>query len=269
MLTNRRIIPLLTALCALLFLGTACAEANRTTVRRYTVSDGAGGTQPALLWESNRYPDFEARVSDTCWSEAQVGAPVPGSCVSPVSTILEANPYRTNAPLAFIGSMIAMAAILAYSLRRIAWQPHVEPEPVAPPPEADAPSAAPVLQLMRVVNTEKDAETAAVAAGHDIPRPGLVGSATALVAVVLLIALVGYGATLAWAAITAILMFAGLGLLELAVLLPTPLQISGKGAVVSRMLFAAGIAATFLGLVLVGAALPTPLTDLHGLAWLG
>jgi len=268
-LTRPRTGFLLTALLAVLVLATACAEADRTVSRKYRVSSGSGSSQPALLWQSNRYPDFEARVSEDCWAEAEVGATVPDGCVSPASTILEGSAFRTNQRLAFLGSLIAIGAMLAFALRRIAWQPDVEPEPVKPPAEADTPSAAQVLQLMRVVNTEKDAETAAVAAGHDIPRPGLVGSATALVAVVLLTALVGYGAALGWAAITAIFIFAGLGLLELAVLLPTPLQISGKGAVVSRMYFALGIAATFIVLVLVGAAIPTPLTDLHGLAWLG
>lgn len=261
-----RVVALVALLPVLLL--TACAEVNRIVLDRYTVSDGAGGPEPALRWESNRYPDFEARVSDDCWRAARIGDPVSEDCVSTLSTVLEGDPYRANAPLALLASALFSAALLAVALRLVAWRPAVTPPTEATRTSEAQPPDADLVRVMRATDAEKDAQAIADRAGRDTPRPGVTGLALGALLLVPPMLIVGYGATLAWVGITAILLFAALALLELLVLLPMSFRVTNSYPAVPRMLFVAGIAASFLTLAIAGSFIPTPLVDLHGLAWL-
>jgi len=260
-----RTIAVALALAALL-AAAACAEVERTAVRRTTVSDGAGGTRPALIWESDRYPTQQRAVSDQCWDEVTIGESPPDSCISPLSVFFEGNAYGRAPGLALAGSLIVIAGLLWFALRQIAWLPDV-PRPGSPqPPDTDR-GPADVIQMMRAVDEEKGAQAVAEAAGHDIEHPVPVGLAVGVVLVAALMLLFGYGTTLGWAAVTALILFGGIGIVELLLTLPTRPHVADLHPAAMRMLFLGGVAAAFLGLAIAGTLVRTPLLDLHGVAW--
>lgn len=265
--TRSRPALIFAALLGVAVLASACADVERITISRHRVSNTVGGDYPALLWESNRYPDFQGRVSDACWDDAELGGPLPDSCVSAVSSILEANPYRTNRALAVLVSLVVGAGILGFALRRIAWRPAVPPEQASTTPLSEATTSSRAVDLMRVIDAEKGAQVVAEATGHDLPRPGLFGAGLGAIALPPLILLVGYGAALGWAAVTAALFLGVIGVVNLVILLPTRFQPSDVSATISRMYFVGGVAVAFLGLAVIGSLISTPLKDLHGVDW--
>ena len=223
----RRRPRLLPALLAASVLLVACAEVDRTVTHRAFLPNEDGRIVRTIGWESNRYPPQRINADDdACWEATAVGAPLPEVCLTPRILFDETDPYDQAAWIAFAATLTAIAALLAFALRRIAWQPAVDSRTLhAPPPRSLDPSDA--VSLMRSVTEEKLAQDQAAGERRDVRRPFLVGAAIAAAALLPPVFLIGYGA---------------------------------------RLLFFTGIAGTLLLASAIGLVQRTPLEALHGIA---
>jgi hypothetical protein len=263
---SRRILAL--AFVAAL-LATGCASVERSVQAKRVESHPDGKPQPVVVWDSNLYPEYKANVDQECYDRAQVGAPVPEGCVKPLHVILEANPYRSASGLSFLASLLVMGALTAFTMRWIGWRPRVRTDQAEQTALAQQHAASPAgVRLMHAVSGEKRARSTATARGRDLRRPAPTGALFGVALLIPAVLLFGYGAALAWAVVTAVLTFLALGLAELLLLLPGPPEVADPHVPISRMLFLAGVCAAFLAVTLFAALIPTPLLDLHGLAWL-
>ena len=78
-----RSITLPLALVAALLLAGGCATVERSVEERHIESDFSENPKAVVVWNSNLYPDFEAKVSEDCYDRAEIGQPVPDGCVTP------------------------------------------------------------------------------------------------------------------------------------------------------------------------------------------
>jgi len=258
-------------ICALAFVvavfASGCATVERSVEGRHVEANPSGEPQPVVVWDSNLYPVFEANVSQGCYDRAEIGSAVPSGCVRPLHVVLEANLYRWTRGPAFFGSLLVMGALTLFSMRWIGWRPRVavDREEQAALGRDHAGRSAEV-RLMHAVSGEKKARSTATTLGRDLRHPAATGALFGLALLVPSTLLFGYGASLGWAAVTAVLTLLLLGVAELVLLLPFPPQVSDPHTPISRMLFLAGVCVAFLLVALQAALLSTPLLDLHGLS---
>jgi len=259
--------PLPLAVLAILLLA-ACAEVDRTVTAREIVVPENDDPYRAVTWESNRYPLFESRPSEDCWDEAVIGQPPPEVCLSTEVLASEADPYRWSRGFTTAGALLVIGALFWFATRRVGWQPSVE-STTASDPARRAFSSADAVTLMRGIEQEKEAQGIAIRSRRDLGRPALVGLLIALVAVIPLIGLIGWGAGFGWTVVTGVFLIIGVGAAYVLYLVPLPPMPADNEAYIARLLFLTGAALGFIIPAAIGLLQRAPLEELHGIAWLG
>ncbi len=263
--------PRAAALLALLpvLLLTACAQVDRTVTARDFLPNEDGRVVRTVAWESNRYPPHSiAAEDDACWEAAAVGQPVPEVCLTSRILYGETDPYDQHPTIALAGTLAAIAALLWFTLRRVAWQPAVDSRTT----EANARrafSATDAVALMHSVDEEKLAQGEATEVRRDVRRPALVGALLAAAALLPLILLVGYGPTLGWANATGAITFFGVAFATVIFLIPLPPRPADPDSYTSRLLFLAGATAVLTVVAFLAVQLRVLMLELNGIAPLG
>lgn len=259
---------LLAALLATAVALVGCVEVERTVTNLDFLADEHGIVRRSIVWESNRYPPQQVEATDACWDAAAIGSPVPEVCLTSRVISSEADPYEDLPWVAFAGSMLAIAGLIWFALRRIAWQPSVASRSAARE-EGRTFSPANARRLMKSVAEEKVAQDVATTERRDVRWPVLVGAAIVAVGLVPLSLILGYAAALAWAVHTGTLTFYGLAAGVIVVTVPLPPRPADPDAFISRLIFIAGATIVFTVGAFAAALLHTPMRELNGIAWLG
>jgi hypothetical protein len=257
----------LAALLAVLLLLTACAEVNRTVTAREVVVDD-GDPHRVVVWESNRYPRFEALPDDSCWSEATIGQPPPEACLTTDALASEADPFRWSRGITTAGALLAIGSLVWFATRRIGWQPTVDSTTAGDAARRGF-NSADAVSLMRGIEREKEAQHIASGSRRDLGRPALVGFLIALAALLPLVGLLGWGMGLGWGVVTGVFLILGVGGAFVVLLVPLPPMPADHEAYTQRLLFFTGAAVGLLVISGIGLLQRAPLVELHGLAWLG
>ena len=177
---------LLILIGALLLLG-ACAEANRVVDTARSVERPNGETVYTVSWHSDLYT--AQAVSHTaldrdgfvrgCFERAIVGEPLPSDCLTRDALFNETGAFSRN-PLATLAiSLLALAGLFYFSMRRIGAIPSSEAMATASPGPPGAGTRAgrraapdPAVALMQSAGAQKDAYAEEWEARQHLARPG-------------------------------------------------------------------------------------------------
>lgn len=252
-------LPLLALLLAL--SAAACTEVDRTVTSR-------GGSSGAIVWHSDRYGVYRgASTNEDCTAQARIGQPVPDACLTPAALAADTSAYERHPWPAAVAGLIVAALAVAFALRRVAWRPVVQSSTAgeAPPTNLDPDEA---VHLMRGVAREKSTVEANAPLERDLRYPARTGAAAALVLMLPVAILIGYGATLGWAGAIGIPALVLLAFATVAFLTPLPPRAANPHVVVARLLFLGGFAGALALASFLGTLWRTAMLQLNGLPWL-
>jgi hypothetical protein len=259
---------LLAAVVGLAAVALGCAEVDRTVINRDFLQNDVGTIERAVVWESNRYADHQTHAGDACYEAAAIGEPVPDSCITARAVFSEADPHGQWPLVAYPASALAIAALVLFAARRVAWQPRYDPRLSAtdtPPPSEGSLD----IGVMRSIARDRVGADVIAARRRDVRRPALVGAAVAAAALLPLVLLVGYGATLIWAVHTGTALFIGLAVAVVMLLLRLPPRPANTDAHISRLQFLGGATVVLTVGAFLAAFWRLPMVELNGIALLG
>ena len=195
-----------------------------------------------------------------------VGEPLPDSCLTKRVLRADTDAFERSPAVAWATTLVAIAGLLWFALRRIAWVPRVAAvtEHRVASPIPDSGSAA--IELMRSTDAERESRMEAEADGHDLRHPWWVGLAIGVIPLIVMSLLVGWGTSLSWARRPGLLIFLGLGLISLPMVLGR-FQRSDMHPMIMRLQFLGGVSVGMLLLFLTGMGLRGLLLNLNGVAW--
>ena len=266
------LVPVAGAIAA---LAAGCATPDRIVVSQGVEDGGDGIPRATVTWRSDLYGEYANRgdfegdgFASNCYRQAAVGEPVPEGCLTLGAVLDETGAYRRSPWLAFTGTLLATAALAWFALRRIAWLPRV-PHSGAPPSEGPRSStpAPDLVRMMRQTDAERSSHQQAWEAGRDVRHPIPLGLGTALVTLLVLTALVGYGTTLEWAFATGVLVFFPVAIYG-ALVLTSVIRVAGDMyATLQRVYFLGAASLLALGIGFFGRAFSLAVRELNGIAW--
>jgi hypothetical protein len=249
-------------LLLVLLLLAGCADVERTVTARDVGETGAR----TVAWESNLYPSQNVRASVDCWERAIVSEAVPDDCLTGRVLAFETEGHTRSPWIAWGGSVLVIASLLWFAMKRIAWRPTIASRTVSTPAPRHLAAAA-AVRLMRSVDEERADQLASGERAHDVRHPATVGVSAAVLLLVSLILLFGYGSALGWANVTGFLVLIGLAIGGTFILMPLGPRPLDPDASVSRMVFLGSFGAVFFLTPLVGLGFRPPVLELNGVAW--
>jgi len=250
-----RIPTLIAAALALLLLGSACVETNRTVTNTQAPVSPGENKLHKVSWQSDLYEPQRSSgrhsyITD-CFDQAIVGQPLPDACVTRSVLLEETGAFRRSRTIAPALMLLVIGGLLWYSRRQIAYLPPQELEEapqVAPASSGLAGTRSSAQRLLEVGEAARDAHTEAWAERSDLRRPGAIGLLFGVVITVVAAAVLGFGTGIEWAFVTAavVAFFAGsIYLATFLAMVPARVQLD---PLYQRLGFFAGIASGMLGL---------------------
>lgn len=267
-----RIRSLAPALLGLMLFLSGCATADRV-VTSQEVTKNTDGTQTyRVIWVSEVYGQRSYAIQDPapgfidCYRLTRVGESLPQTCLSLPLLRTDSDAFNRDWWLAWASTLVVIASLVAFSMRRISWQPLVAPATGHLDSGVAIGTPKSAVELMRSVESEKESQVVASALGHDIPQPGWIGLGAGLVMLALLTSLVGYGTSLSLGFVIGRLMFFGVG--SVATLLQFGmLPNSNMDPLIRRLFFLGGVMVALLVVSYFGLGLREPLLEWNGVDW--
>ena len=283
---------------ALLLLG-ACAQANRVVDATRSAERPNGETLYTVSWRSDLYAaqavshrtlERDGFVRDGfvrgcfvrgCFERAVVGEPLPSDCLTREALFNETGTFSRN-PLATLGiSLLALAGLLYFSMRRIGAIPSSEALATASPGPTGAGTRAgqraapdPAVSLMQSAGAQKDAYAQEWEARQHLARPGqgrryvALGLSIGIAFVIAAGLLVGFIAGGELGFVTALVIYLGVAVIYVFSL--TSLLATGthREALYQRLALFSGAATGMLLGGLLGSLLLAPQIEWDGVRWL-
>lgn len=267
-----RVRSLVPALLGLMLLLGGCATGDRVVTSQDVVENADGSQTYRVTWVSETYGQRSYAIQDPapsfidCYRLTRVGESLPQTCLSLPLLRTDSDAFNRNWWLAWASTLAVIVSLVAFSMRRIGWQPLVPPATGHLDSEAATGTPKSAVELMRSVEFEKESQVEAFAVGHDIPQPGWIGLGTGLVLLALLTLLVGYGTSLSLSLIIGRLMLLGVG--SVATLLQFGmLPNSNMDPLIRRLFFLGGVMVALSVVSYFGLSLREPLLELNGVDW--
>src|SRR5690606_16714676 len=225
------------------------------------------GEVRTVAWESNRYPDYSAAQvwGPECWNRAVVGEALPDACLTASALASETDPFRASPWTAGTAALLAIGVLGLVGWRTVGVHPIVARSNTgdSSPSHFDEVAA---VSLMQHTESERSARIAAEPRRRDPSHPFIRGGVLALLVLVPLVLLFGYGRTLGWALntglILGVLAVPPLALMQLTLVRPTDLD-----SAIARASFLCGAVATLLFGSFLALMFRVPLRGLNGVEW--
>lgn len=250
-----RIPTLIVAALALLLLGSACVEANRTVTNTQAPVSPGEDKLHKVSWQSDLYEPMRSSgrrdYITNCYDQAIEGQPLPDACVTRSVLLEETGAFRRSRTIAPALMLVIGGGLLWYSRRQIAYLPPRELEELprgAPASSGLAGTRSTASRLLVAGEAAREAHTEAWSERSDLRRPGSIGLGFGLTLTVIAAAVFGFGTGIEWSFVTSAVIGFFVGSIYLATFLammPARVQLD---PLYQRLGFFAGVASGMFGL---------------------